>query len=410
MIESILFIAHEASRSGAPLVLLRLQQWLVENTDITVETLFRNGGPLEKEFAALGPVYKLDPQRAKTGGLATRLLRRGGLEALAEKWNPYRLEKQLEPLQSRIRRHEFDLLYSNTISNGRLLNVLAADGVPILCHVHEPEELIRPWLGTPEYLETIRHARHYIANSELVRANLEANHGIERERLSRVYEFINLPSWTPEERLSVRTRLRECLGVPQDTLIVGGCGYIHWLKGPDLFLQLAMNVRKRFPSRRVDFVWVGGGTDTACIDQTKQDVDRAGLGDHVHFVGEQANALEYIGGYDVFALTSRFESLGIVCLEAASVGVPSVSFSDTGVAKELLQNDPACVAPALDVAAMTDRVCALLNSQEMREDLGRRSEEKVRQEFSTAMCAPRILEIIACVVKQFGSQPQRTAP
>src|ERR1700704_1052659 len=41
----VLFIGHEATRTGAPLMLLHLLRWLRDNTDIDFDLLIRSDGP-----------------------------------------------------------------------------------------------------------------------------------------------------------------------------------------------------------------------------------------------------------------------------------------------------------------------------------------------------------------------------
>ncbi len=50
----VLFITHDASRSGAPMVLLHLMRWLKANQpEITFDILFVKRGVMERDFKAL---------------------------------------------------------------------------------------------------------------------------------------------------------------------------------------------------------------------------------------------------------------------------------------------------------------------------------------------------------------------
>src|SRR5258708_36960703 len=75
----VLFVSHDASRTGSPMVLLTLQRWLRANLDIDIRTLLLEGGPLEAEFEALGRVHRFDEinlasrRRGFLGRLTTRL-------------------------------------------------------------------------------------------------------------------------------------------------------------------------------------------------------------------------------------------------------------------------------------------------------------------------------------------------
>ena len=61
--KKVLFIGHDASRTGAPLLLLHLMRWLKRNGAIQFEMLLLQGGPLEADYAALAPLTVLEEER-----------------------------------------------------------------------------------------------------------------------------------------------------------------------------------------------------------------------------------------------------------------------------------------------------------------------------------------------------------
>src|SRR5580698_5439034 len=57
---SILFLSHDASRTGAPIALLTFLKWLRANSDYRFEVVLGSGGPLEPDFKALAPTMTAD--------------------------------------------------------------------------------------------------------------------------------------------------------------------------------------------------------------------------------------------------------------------------------------------------------------------------------------------------------------
>src|SRR5262245_66680980 len=55
----ILFVGHDATRTGAPFVLLHLLRWLKANTNVGFHLLLLRGGELEPEFAEVSRVSVL---------------------------------------------------------------------------------------------------------------------------------------------------------------------------------------------------------------------------------------------------------------------------------------------------------------------------------------------------------------
>jgi len=48
--KKVLFIGHDASRTGAPLLLLELIKWLTSNSSVKPSVLLKQGGELEAEY------------------------------------------------------------------------------------------------------------------------------------------------------------------------------------------------------------------------------------------------------------------------------------------------------------------------------------------------------------------------
>ncbi|MFH2097996.1 MAG: hypothetical protein ABIJ95_00675, partial [Pseudomonadota bacterium] len=84
-VPKILFLLHDASRTGAPMVLLHFLRWL-SGQGVKFEILARRGGELLQDFAALGPTeiwYGEDPVReASPGRERLRAWMRRGARAL----------------------------------------------------------------------------------------------------------------------------------------------------------------------------------------------------------------------------------------------------------------------------------------------------------------------------------------
>jgi glycosyltransferase involved in cell wall biosynthesis len=143
----------------------------------------------------------------------------------------------------------------------------------------------------------------------------------------------------------------------------------------------------------VYFVWVGGGWSPD-PEQFEHDIRKSGLAEKVRFTGAVTNPADYCGAADVFVLTSREDPYPLVCLEAAALGKPIVCFGEAGGMPEFVEEDCGSVVPYLDVAAMADRVIALLGAPELRQTLGAAARRKVTERHDIGVAGPKILEII----------------
>ena len=382
----ILFLGNDASRSGAPLVLLRFLQWLRERTPVQAELLLRNGGPLQERYARLFPtrcMRDLDAPRS----VFQRIVNRFGFTYEARS----SAQRKVRALYGR---NAFDLVYSNTVTNGGLLDLLAGMPCPVLCHVHEMESLVRKY-GTENIEAVKRRTTHYVAVSGPVKRSLVETHGIPSDRVT------VLPAFVPVSEIAGRRPagvLRKQFGIPPDALIVGASGGPNWTKGRDLFVQLAVVTRALRPPRAVHFVWVGGrpGPD---LRETQHDVQRAGVADCVHVVDRVDDPLGLYADFDVLALTSREDSCPLVVLEAACLGKPILCFSGSGGAPDFVEDDAGFVLPYLDVRGMAEKGVMLGADESLRRKLGERAARKAAERHDVSCVAPRVLEVAARLMR-----------
>ena len=313
----------------------------------------------------------------------------GGRIAKRLGWTGFRSKRRLSALRGRSHR----LIYSNTVTNGDVLQVLARPGVQVITHVHE----LNYWIeksGADNWNQVRRHTTKFITASEAVSQNLQRRHGIAPERMEVVHEFVPLDDRPQNTSPGRKPISRALLGIPSDAFVVGGSGSETWRKGKDLFVQLAALLHRRHPSRPFWFVWVGWEGDEEDRRQLKHDIKEAGIADAFLWTGEVENPLEYFACFDAFALVSREDPFPLVCLEAALLEKPILCFAGAGGAPELVEKDSGFVTPYLDLGAMADKLLLLGENEDLRRKMGACGAAKVRERFSLDVMAPRLYHLI----------------
>jgi glycosyltransferase involved in cell wall biosynthesis len=382
----VLFVSHDASRTGATILLLSFLRWFKSVSDVPFEVMLRKGGELEGEFAAIAPVCLLHPETAARRPLAWRVARKLGLGGAFAAIHRAGVRRRLS-------RRGFRVIYSSTLTNGEVLELLGGAGCAVVTHVHELESWIRR-AGAENLAQVKRHTTKYVAGSHAVKANLVENHGVAPAHVDVIHDFITVEN---PHAVSRRTRaeIRADLGIPPDAVVVGAMGTTDWRKGADLFVQLAVLVRKSAAGASVRFVWVGGdGPNGPRHLELLQDVTTAGLAGYLHLVLPQTNPRDWFETFDVFTLTSREDPFPLVCLDAAALGRPVLCFDGAGGEKEFVEEDCGFVVPYIDVAAMAAKVVALAESPELRARLGAAASRKVRERHDISVAGPQLLAVI----------------
>lgn len=395
MDKKILFISHDASRTGATIVLIHFLKWLRDHTDISFDILIKNkkGGALLSDFRSLAPVS------VYSESLSGKIESMAGMFKRNDTTNTWTMLAR-KIFGMRFKRKNIGLIYSNTITNGEILKILSDGSCPVISHVHELEWGIQ-YYGLSRFDLTKRFSNRFIAVSQAVKNNLIENHHIPSERIDLHYEFIPVRSVESTNTEKARKKICQENNIPENSVIVCASGTTGWRKGPDLFVQLSLCVSRLIKDIPLFFLWVGGQQNGLEYNNLVYDISKSGLSNWIRFVGEREHPFDYFAASDIFAMVSREDPFPLVCLEAAALGKPIVCFDLAGGMKEFVEGDAGIVVPYLDIAAMARACAVLIRSGELRSKLGNQAKVKVKKRHDLDVAAPKLLDIISNTIEKF---------
>lgn len=189
--------------------------------------------------------------------------------------------------------------------------------------------------------------------------------GIPADRLSVVVNGVSPP---PEiERDSIRARL----GIPEAAFVFGFVGRLSPQKAPERLVQAFGQIADRFSGAHV--LMIGSGE----LDgEVRAEIARCGASDRVHLAQDISGPVA-MAAFDALVMSSRYEAMSYVMLEAAAAGKPIVT-TDIGGAATVVKDgeNGRIVANDDDTTALADAMLTL-------------SEPAVRSRFTTAALARR---------------------
>lgn len=121
-----------------------------------------------------------------------------------------------------------------------------------------------------------------------------------------------------------RAQARERLGLAADAIVFGFVGRLSYQKAPERFVEVMARVMRRVPAVRA--VLLGDGENAEAVER---DLAATGLADRVIWQ-RQAKAQELLPAFDAVTMTSRYEGLSYVLLEALAAGVPIITTDVAG--------------------------------------------------------------------------------
>jgi len=116
----------------------------------------------------------------------------------------------------------------------------------------------------------------------------------------------------------------------------------------DLLLEAFAKLDKKYT-----LVLVGSGEDEAELKSLTKELK---LESRVSFEGYQSNPYAYMREADLFVLSSRYEGLPNVVLEANACGTPVVAFGCPGTEEVIENGVNGFLAPCLDVDKLADKI------------------------------------------------------
>lgn len=180
--------------------------------------------------------------------------------------------------------------------------------------------------------------------------------------------------------------IRRELGLPADSQIFGMVANFYRDPRKDQFTlcKALPAVFAAVPNANCIFA---GGVENGAEDKMADCLNfciEKNLTDRVHFVGARSDVPDILAELDVFVLSSLHEGLPVAVSEAMLAGVPMVVSEIDPLLEATGDGEYAETFPARDADGLGEKLIQLLQDQQQRDDLARRSLAFARENFSIA--------------------------
>jgi glycosyltransferase involved in cell wall biosynthesis len=170
------------------------------------------------------------------------------------------------------------------------------------------------------------------------------------------------------------------------------------------FIRAAAIVRERHSQAR--FVVIGG-LDAFMPDYADELRALAGslaLEDALQFLGDRPDVPRLLAGLDALAWLSRGEGMPHIISEAGAAGLPVVATRDNGSEQQIEDGVSGMFVPHESPAAVAAALVRLIESPDLRHELGRNLRLKVEREYSAAVVARRWEALFDELVGEVGAR------
>lgn len=188
-------------------------------------------------------------------------------------------------------------------------------------------------------------------------------------------------------RLS-RAKWRQRLEISQGEFLVLGVGRLTPQKNFARFISMVALVNHSVPIRAIV-----AGRDDGLLESLQHQVNEYGLKPGlIQFMGAVPDARELMFAADVFVLSSDFEGMPNVVMEAMSAGIPTVCTRVNGVGA-LIDNGVDGFITDFRAEALTEKVLLLVRDKNLRVTVGASAAKRMRESFTPKMIAARLWQM-----------------
>lgn len=332
-------------------------------------------------------------------------------------WLP--MERTIEPLSDAralwetwrlIQRGGFDVVHTHNAKAGflgRLAGALA--GVPLVVHTNHglPFQVADRFSTSQDRFHRalerlaaqVTDRFFVVSQAELDKA---ATHGIAApERMVWMGQGIDLATFTRDaDAQQAASEERARLGLEASDRVIGVIARQVEHKGLDCFLDAAARIAARDAAAR--FVLVGDGPDRPRLEAQAA---RLGLEERVRWAGH-VKALNRIRGLyammDVFMLPTRWESFGVVFVEAMAMGVPVIGPRQAPIVDVVQDGETGLLVEPDDAGAYAEAALRILGDDALSARFKAAGRARVEAHFAEARIFERMGATYAELARQMG--------
>jgi glycosyltransferase involved in cell wall biosynthesis len=361
-----------------------------ENTVASVLGLRRKPGVEVRLISgpATGPEGSLESELADAPEILIRV------PELVRPVHPLKDWLALRRLEKILREQKPGLVHTHSGKAG-ILGRLAARraGVPVIIHhIHGPsfgpfQGAPANWIFTAAERYAARVTTHFVCSAQaMTRLYLAA--GIGRpEMFTRVFSGFRLE---PFLNATNDPALRARFGLDASHFVIGKIARLFKLKGHADLLAAFQKILPQIPHARL--LLVGDG---ALRNEIENRARALGLQDKVVFTGlvPPGEVSRYAGIMDCLAHLSAREALSRALPQALAAGKPVVAYDFDGADEVCLEGESGFLVRTGDIATVASRLMLLAGDAALRDRLGRRGQQFVRENFAVEQMVDSIYNL-----------------
>ena len=217
----------------------------------------------------------------------------------------------------------------------------------------------------------------FIVVSDELRNRLIRNRGLPPDKVTRIYNGIEIDRYSGEGTEAYRNKIRHELNIDNGSYLIGAVGRLVWQKGFEHLISAMPGVLKIHPDARL--IIAGEGP----LEQRLRTLcSELKVNDKIIFAGFRDDVRKILSAVDVLAVPSIREGFPMITLEGMAMEKPIIASDISGITEQISDNETGIIVPPQDPGALADAIIKLKPGTPFTKTLALNARKKVESDFS----------------------------
>ena len=300
-------------------------------------------------------------------------------------------------LYSHLKKEKFDIVHTHSSKAGILGRIAAKlTNVPLILHCIQGWEfhqytnkfMTKIYITLEKFISRFTDYLLPVSKQTMI-DGLEAGIG-SYNKYEIIHNFVELEKY---DNNSDSKQAKKELNIANHTPIIGAIMRLVPQKNPLDIIKIAEKVKTNHSN--VKFIIIGDGP---LLPDLNNLIQRKKLSNNIILTRIKRNIPELLKAMDIFILTSLWEGLPLVFLQAMASGKPIIAYNVGGTSEAVNNEENGYLVKPGDTDTMVKRINELIKDKTRRIEMGIKGRRKLEQEFNKQKQIQKIIEIYDTLV------------
>jgi len=267
-----------------------------------------------------------------------------------------------------INKHKIEIIHTDGPRNTLYAGIVATiKNIPLIWHVRASNQDLYD-----QILKRLSSKIILVADALQSRFKLKDHD----QKFVTIHNGVDLSIFRPQE---IDKSVRQKYNIDNNELLISVAARIERLKGQKYLIEACGKLKNKIKDFHI--LLAGEVTDFSYLRECQDKAAEFGIKDRVIFAGQLKNVSQILNATDIFVLPSLFEAFPRSVIEAMAAGKPVIATNVGGCSEAFDDKISGFLVPAMDSAALADKILLLAKNRNLRERIGSEARCRVEKMF-----------------------------